>query len=146
MLALTFWLPAANGQEKSSSKKSSTKSATAKASAAEATAEAPTSAKKDSAKKEPRGRLPQYYSDVVTEEQRTEIYAIQSKHEAEIESLEKQLEAAKSALMEEIEGVLSPSQLKKVREQKEAAGEKRKENSADVPAKKSTKSAASSKS
>ncbi len=40
-----------------------------------------------------RGRLPAYYGQVVTEEQRQRIYAIQTKHRLRIETLEAELKA-----------------------------------------------------
>ncbi len=44
-------------------------------------------------KKEAKGRLPAYFKNVVTEEQKSKIYDIQFKFAAQIEDLQSQLEA-----------------------------------------------------
>jgi hypothetical protein len=65
-------------------------------------------------RKEPRGRLPAYYKAVVTEDQKTKIYAVQAKYAAQIEDLQSQLETLRQKQNEEIEALLSKEQLDKV--------------------------------
>ena len=73
--------------------------------------------KKEGEKKEraePRGRLPNFYSDVVTEEQREKIYAIQKKYAEELEDLTEQLKALANDGDAEISALLTPEQRDKV--------------------------------
>ena len=84
---------------------------------------------KPAAKKEaktPKGRLPPYYADVVTEEQRTTIYGIQAKHQKAIDALKAQLAAATKTQDEEIEAVLTAEQKTKVEAARTAATTKKK--------------------
>lgn len=80
--------------------------------------------------KKPRGRLPNYYSKVVTSEQREEIYKLQATYNAQIEELQKQIVDVTKKRDEEVRGVLSPEQQKQVDEltaaAKKAADERRK--------------------
>lgn len=62
----------------------------------------------------PRGRLPAYYGQVVSPEQRKSIYAIQAKYASQIEDLQKQLTALKSEQNAEVEAVLTDEQKSKV--------------------------------
>jgi hypothetical protein len=81
-------------------------------------------------------RLPPYYSGIVTEGQRREIYKIQERYAEKIADLQAQLEALKDEQNEEIEAVLTASQrerLGKVRE--EAAAKRKKPAAATKPAK-----------
>ena len=50
----------------------------------------PVAEKKERAK--PRGRLPAYFSSVVTPEQREKIYAIQARYAEELDNLQQQLD------------------------------------------------------
>jgi hypothetical protein len=77
----------------------------------------------------PRGRLPAHYKDLVSPDQREEIYAIQAKHNTEIKELEAKIEKLKKVRDAEVERVLTPAQqarLKLILEGKEkgAAGAK----------------------
>ena len=74
-----------------------------------------------------KGRLPAYYADIVTEEQREKIYAIQAKHVEKISELNAQLTAATKARDTEIENVLTAEQKVKLKAaQEEAAAKKKK--------------------
>lgn len=84
----------------------------------------PSVQKKERAK--PRGRLPNYYAAVVSQAQREKIYGIQAKYTDRIEELQKQLDALKNQRDDEVEAVLTPDQLAKVVEAREAATAKRK--------------------
>lgn len=65
----------------------------------------------DPAKKSvPRGRLPAHYKDLVSPDQREEIYAIQSKYNTEIEALEAKIEKLKKDRDAEVSKVLTPAQ------------------------------------
>ncbi len=89
-----------------------------------------------------RGRLPNYYGRVgVSEDQKEKIYAIQATHAEKIAELEKQLKELKAKRDKEVEAVLTPDQLKKVKEMEEEARKKRMER-AKKRKKKTTKSKA----
>jgi len=97
--------------------------------------EATTSKEKKSAPKKtkgakttkPRGRLPNYFSGVVTDEQRGKIYAIQSEFDPKIKELSIKLEALKKERDEKILALLSPEQRKKIDDLKAAAKKSREE-------------------
>lgn len=61
-----------------------------------------------------RGRLPRFFSAVVRPEQRQEIYRIQLSYRARIEELERALMELRTAQAQEVERVLSASQLEQV--------------------------------
>ncbi|MGD9644977.1 MAG: hypothetical protein AB7U73_04640 [Pirellulales bacterium] len=67
-------------------------------------------------KAERRHRLPPHFADVVTEEQRAEIYKLQDEIGPEIDALVSQLAALRKKLDDAMRGVLKPDQLKKVDE------------------------------
>jgi hypothetical protein len=75
-----------------------------------------------------KGRLPAYYGDVVSQEQREKIYQIQATYAKQKEALETQLEALKQRETMEIESVLSPPQKAKLKQIQEEAAAKRKKN------------------
>ena len=77
-------------------------------------------------KKEAKGRLPAYFKNVVTEEQKSKIYDIQSKYAAQIEDLQSQLEALRKKQTEEIDAVLTKEQLDKVTALRDEANAKKK--------------------
>jgi Spy/CpxP family protein refolding chaperone len=88
----------------------------------------PSTAKKSTGKKakgeksaKPRGRLPAYFSDVVTEEQRDKIYAIQKECEPRINELKRDLEALTKARDEKINALLTPEQKSKIEDRKAEA-------------------------
>jgi len=60
-------------------------------------------------------RLPTYYSRVVTQKQRDEIYSIQDRFDVEIQALQEQIDAKTKDRDREVEGVLDPEQLDEVR-------------------------------
>ena len=77
---------------------------------AEAEPAAPAKAKKF------RGRLPNYYRQVVDEKQRQTIYQIQEEYASKIAALRAQLAAVTKERDEKVAAVLTPEQLKKVEE------------------------------
>ena len=81
---------------------------------------------KAGAKEKPKGRLPAYYKDVVTDEQRDKIYAIQAKYEKQLSDLQSQLDAVKAKQNDEIEGLLSAEQKEKLAKAKAEADAKKK--------------------
>lgn len=84
-------------------------------------------AAKAPAKAKAKGRLPAYYKDVVSDEQRTKIYEINEKYGEEIAKLAEQMKAAVAKRDAEVEAVLSPEQAKKVADLRAAAATKKKE-------------------
>lgn len=70
-------------------------------------------------------RLPNFYARVVSDDQRQEIYGIQDKHAPTIDELQKQLDEATAARDKEIEGVLTPEQLARVKEYEKEAEARR---------------------
>jgi hypothetical protein len=85
----------------------------------------------DAAAEKPKGRLPQYYADVVSEEQRTKIYAIQAKFADQIKDLNEQLAAVAKKQNDEIDAVLTAEQKAKVDEARKEAVAKKKKKSDD---------------
>src|SRR5262245_63757060 len=65
--------------------------------------------------KKPNGRLPTYYGDIVTPEQREKIYSIQATYDAQREKLENQLATLKEKEDKEVESVLTPQQKGKLK-------------------------------
>jgi hypothetical protein len=92
-------------------------------------------------KKIRKGRLPNYYADVVTEKQRDEIYKIQEEYKPKIDALKAQLEALNKEMNEKITAVLTADQKKKIEDAATAAKAKRgKEEKPAEPAKPAEKS------
>lgn len=89
-------------------------------------------------KKEAGGRLPPYYRDIVTEEQKEQIYGIQGKYADQIAALQKQLDDLRDKQTAEIESVLTPEQKAKLAQARAAKKKpKDKEKAGDkAPAKK----------
>ena len=81
---------------------------------------------KAGAKEKGKGRLPAYYKDVVSEEQRDQIYAIQAKYVKQLEDLQGQIDSLKAKQNEEIENLLSPEQKEKLAKVKAEADTKKK--------------------
>lgn len=73
-----------------------------------------------------RGRLPAYYGQVVTEQQRQKIYDIQEDYRPKLEALETQRKALLKERDEKITAVLTPEQ----KQQIDAAALKRKQKAA----------------
>jgi hypothetical protein len=72
------------------------------------------------------GRLPPYYSAVVTEQQRQRIYAIQAEYGPKLTQVRAQLTKLQQEQEEKIEAVLSPEQAEKLAKLKAAmAGRKK---------------------
>lgn len=74
-----------------------------------------------------RGRLPAYFSQVVDEEQRKAIYAIQEEYSAKIVSLKTQLETMTKERDDKIAATLTASQREKIEGLKATAKAKRAE-------------------
>lgn len=72
-----------------------------------------------------RPRLPNYYAQVVTEEQRQKIYDIQRKYFSKIEALRRQLEALIAERDKEIEAVLTSEQKAKIEQLRKEGAERR---------------------
>ncbi|MDO4551159.1 MAG: hypothetical protein Q4C96_07915 [Planctomycetia bacterium] len=73
------------------------------------------------ARKEPRGILPPFYKDVVTEEQRTKIYGIQAQYNEKIRELEKQVAELRAERDAKVLDVLSSQQREIVLEKQQEA-------------------------
>ncbi len=74
----------------------------------------------------PKGRLPPYFADVVSAEQKEKIYAIQAKYSDQIKDLNEQLAAIAKKQNDEIDAVLSAAQKAKIDEARAAAVAKKK--------------------
>jgi TolA-binding protein len=81
---------------------------------------------KAGAKQKSKGRLPAYYKNVVTEEQRSQIYAIQAKYEKQLADLQGEIDAVKAKQNGEIEALLSPEQKEKLAQVRAEADAKKK--------------------
>jgi hypothetical protein len=65
-------------------------------------------------KAKPKGRLPAYFSGVVTDEQRQKVYAIQKDFAAKIDPLRRQVESLTKERDEKIWALLTPEQKQKI--------------------------------
>lgn len=90
------------------------------------------------AKAAPKGRLPAHYKEVVTEEQKQQIYDVNAKYATEIEALAEKMKAAVAKRDAEIEALLSADQKAKVAKLKEEAAAKKKATAATKEAKPAT--------
>ena len=81
------------------------------------------------AAKKAKGRLPPYFADIVSDEQRDKIYEVQSKYAKERDALEAQLEELRSIEMGEIEALLDAEQKEKLKKAREEAAAKKKRKS-----------------
>ena len=84
----------------------------------------------EKAAKKAKGRLPPYFAQVVTEKQRTNIYAIQKKYADQLEALEQQVKSLQEQRDSEIEGVLTDEQKEKLYQLRADAAGKRKSKTA----------------
>jgi capsule polysaccharide export protein KpsE/RkpR len=84
-------------------------------------------------KKVRKGRLPNYYTDVVTEKQREDIYKIQEEYKPKIDALKTQLDALNKEMNDKISALLTAEQKKKV-EDAAAAAAKAKSAKEEKPA------------
>ncbi len=73
----------------------------------------------------PRGRLPMYYSRVVTEKQRLDIYSMQHQYNQQIAELQKQIDQLVTTRNEKVAGILSTDQLAEVTRMVEDAKKRR---------------------
>jgi hypothetical protein len=85
-------------------------------------------------KKAAKGKLPAYYADVVSGEQREKIYAIQAKYDSQVKELNAQLAALAKKINDEIEGVLTDEQKQKVKAAREQAVAAKKKKAAEKKA------------
>lgn len=83
-------------------------------------------AKAGAKEKKGKGRLPAYYKDLVSEEQRDQIYAVQAKYAKQLEDLQSQMDSLRSKLNDEIEALLSAEQKEKLAKVKAEAETKKK--------------------
>lgn len=97
--------------------------------AAEKAAKEPAEAKKAT------GRLPLFYREVVTPEQRDKVYQIQAEYQPKLAALSKQVAALTKEQNEKIDALLTPEQLQKVAQLKAAAAAKRAASQPAEPAK-----------
>lgn len=79
-----------------------------------------------------KGRLPPYFSAVVTPELREKIYAIQAEYDPKISQLRKELEALTKARDEKIYALLTPEQKKKIEDLKAAARSPKKKQAGEA--------------
>ena len=91
--------------------------------------------------KKAKGRLPAYYSDLVTEQQRSTIYAIQAKYQARIAALNEELMNIEKQQDMEIENVLTGQQKLMLKKAQEEGAAKRKKNAAEKAEKKAAEAA-----
>jgi len=80
---------------------------------------------KEGQAKRPAARLPNYYREVVTEEQREKILAIQEQYSAQIDPLRRELEKLARERDQKIESLLTPEQKKQIEDLRAAAKAKR---------------------
>ena len=81
-----------------------------------------------------RQRLPNYYSDIITDLQRVQIYKIQETYSKKIAAVQEQLAALEKQRDEEIEGVLDAQQKQRLKLAQEGAAAKRAKAAADKKA------------
>lgn len=74
---------------------------------------------------ETRGRLPAYFGEVVSADQRDKIYELQAKIAAEIQKLQQQIEMLEENREKEVLAILTPEQLAKVKSLQDEAKAKR---------------------
>jgi hypothetical protein len=98
-----------------------------------AAAAKPAAAKEAKEANKPRGRLPNFYRDVVDQKQRETIYKIQEEYGPKIADLRAQLEALTKQRDEKIAAVLTPEQLKKIEDLRAAAKAKREPKTKPAP-------------
>ncbi|PQO47792.1 hypothetical protein [Blastopirellula marina] len=78
----------------------------------------------------PSVRLPAYYGDVITADQRKKIYAIQRGYAPKIEQLEAEIKKLEEAMEAEMEGVLTQPQIDRIKELIEEEKIRREKNEA----------------
>ena len=85
-------------------------------------------------KKKAKGRLPAYYTDVVSEEQKEKIYGIQEKYAKQLKDLNEQLLALTKKQNDEIESILTAEQKEQIDKARAEASAKKKKKAADKKA------------
>ncbi len=103
-----------------------------------------TSDKGEATPKKSKGRLPVFYSQVVSGDQRDEIYAIQAKYASEMDALVDQLVALRNQQQEEIKAVLTPKQVARLKQLREEAKQLRAQRAARRAAAEAKRDAAES--
>lgn len=88
-------------------------------------------AKKAEKTEKTKGRLPAYFADVVSEDQKAKIYAIQEKYADQIKELNAQLAAVAKKQNDEIDAVLTAEQKGKIDAARAEAVAKKKKKSDD---------------
>ncbi|QDU73988.1 hypothetical protein Pan97_09880 [Bremerella volcania] len=88
------------------------------------------SAQEAEPKQEVRGRLPAHWNDIVTEDQKKEIYKIQHGYQAQIKKLELEIAKLEAAMEDEVKSVLTDVQLTRLKELIEEEELRRKKNEA----------------
>jgi len=81
--------------------------------------------------KKPRGRLPLFFSKIVSGDQREEIYDIQAKYAPEMDALVEQMVALRNQMQEEIKSILTSKQIKRLAELRKEAKQRRAERAAE---------------
>jgi hypothetical protein len=79
---------------------------------------------------ESRGRLPSYFSQVVTPQQKEQVYQVQAEYEQQIDTLEAKIEALEKKRDEAVRTLLTADQRKQVDQLAAAAKAKRDERKA----------------
>jgi hypothetical protein len=79
------------------------------------------------------GRLPPYFADVVSKDQRTKIYEIQTKYGEQLKSLREQIDGLEQKQQDEVMAVLSAEQRDHVAKRTADAKAKRSKKEAPVP-------------
>ena len=88
-------------------------------------------AKKTEKTEKAKGRLPAYFADVVSDEQKSKIYAIQEKYAGQIKDLNEQLAAVAKKQNDEIDAVLTAEQKEKIDAARAESVAKKKKKSDD---------------
>ncbi len=79
-------------------------------------------------RQERRGRLPAYYARVVSGDQRESVYKIQRSYAPKLQELTKQLQQLRAMRDKEIDAILTPEQLARVKQLREEARQRRRQN------------------
>ena len=74
----------------------------------------------------PRGRLPAYFSAIVSQKQRGQIYTVQAQYSEKINTLRMQINQLLAERDRKVDSVLTPEQLSDVNERRAAATARRK--------------------
>ncbi|EAQ81088.1 hypothetical protein [Blastopirellula marina] len=84
------------------------------------------------ARSEPRGRLPNFYGQVVSEKQKEEIYSIQSEYEARLDELVRQIVVLKAERDAKVDQTLTPEQRKEIADLRAESEKRRAERRASA--------------